>query len=97
MGDCRWHRCLSEPLRERVTYNAAASYRSNDRGYLPVKDRVKRSIKRHREQITNPQESLFGRREGAPERLLVRMPALLILLSAAIAGYAPLGRQSLKF
>ena len=25
------------------------------------------------------------------------MPALLILLSAAIAGYAPLGRQSLNF
>ena len=36
MGDCRWHRCLCEPLRERVTYNAAASYRSNDGGYLPL-------------------------------------------------------------
>ena len=34
MGDCKWHRCLREPQRERVTYDAAF-YRSNDRVYLP--------------------------------------------------------------
>src|SRR2546429_236216 len=34
MGDCKWHRCLREPQRERVTYNAAF-YRGDDGGYLP--------------------------------------------------------------
>src|SRR5437667_12636664 len=34
MGDCKWHRCLREPQRERITYDAAF-YRGNDRVYLP--------------------------------------------------------------
>ena len=34
MGNCKWHRCLREPQRERVTYDAAF-YRGDDGGYLP--------------------------------------------------------------
>src|SRR5438477_2023482 len=55
MGDCKWHRCLCEPQRERVTYDAAF-YRGDDGGYLPsLKGQSGLSIKATRTQTYSPQ------------------------------------------